>query len=125
MFIHFWRFLPSHCDTAKKLNAGIMANKTSVASKLITHGYKKNPAVTKEIQKTLYLKNRLRQRKVSYTKISAITPVSNGTQNKTLTLSTRVKNRKSTITQKPLTSAKFIMHQNIALVNTFPTIYES
>ena len=34
---------------------------------------KKNPAVTKEIQKTLYPKNRLRQRNVWFTKISAET----------------------------------------------------
>ena len=39
-------------------------NTTSAASKLINHGYKKNPAITKDIQKTLYLRNRLRQRNV-------------------------------------------------------------
>ena len=33
-----------------------------------------NPAVTKEIEKTLYLRNALRQRKMSYTKISGEAP---------------------------------------------------
>ena len=49
------RFLPSHCDKAKKLKN---------ICRIKTNGYKKNPAVTKEIQKTLYLQNRLRQRNV-------------------------------------------------------------
>ena len=83
-----------------------------------------NPAVTKDIQKTLYLKTAYVIETCDLPKFSLKRHLSNGTRTKTLTLSTRAKNRKKTITQKPLTSAKFIIHQNIALVNTFPTVLE-
>ena len=69
--------------------------KTSAASKLINHGYKKNPAVTKENTKKTYISKTAHVSETyNLPKFPLKRHLSNVSRNKTLTPSTWAKNRK-------------------------------
>ena len=75
-------------------------------------------------QKALYLKNRLGQHKMFYTDMTGQWPAIQRALKHNPSSTHLAVNKENPITQKLPTSAKFVIHQNIALLNTYTGVLE-